>query len=154
MSLMLLALSFARAGAGHTMGVSLGGDHAAFYIAGTILNEHSADQLYDLALQQRLYQRLLPHVPASEALPFANPPFVAVLFRPLALLPYAWSYAVWLVLAAGLYLAALAALWRSQEAIPAAERSTALRASSSARRAASSSSCCLRACSSSTSRLM
>src|SRR5207237_842900 len=42
-----------------------------------------------------------------ERLPYIHPPFVAFALRPLAQLPYAWSFAVWLLISAGLYVTGL-----------------------------------------------
>src|SRR5262249_2015690 len=98
MSLGLLAVGYATAEGGRTaFGSEFGADSPAFYTAGTILNEHPGSELYDDGLQDRIYHQTLPAVPADEKLPYVNPPFVALLFRPLALLPYSVSVLVWLV---------------------------------------------------------
>jgi hypothetical protein len=126
-TLALLAVSFVMARNGVTIfGAGLGADYAGFYVAGKILNEHSPAQLYDLGLQNQIRHGLMPGLPAEAWLPFRGyPPLVAVCFQPLARLPYAWSYAVWLVIAAGLYVAGLALLGKTLRAAPAGERSTA-----------------------------
>src|SRR6476469_6345656 len=41
-------------------GSAFGGDFPAFYMAGRILNDYSADRLYDLGLQSTLYHSLQP----------------------------------------------------------------------------------------------
>src|SRR5207249_1700600 len=105
-SLALLAISLATARDGRTIfGSLLGGDYAGFYVAGKILNEFPSDRLYDRSLQSRLFHELMPAARPEESLPFANPPFIAMLFRPLALLPYRWSYVAWLIVSAVLYVA-------------------------------------------------
>jgi hypothetical protein len=127
MCLALLVVSVWTAEGGRTVfGPDLGGDYAAFYTGGTILNDYRSEQLYDLVLQDRIYHGLMQHALPEEKLPFANPPFIAVLFRPLALLPYAWSYGAWLVISAALYLGGLALLWNTLEHVPRTERSTVL----------------------------
>jgi hypothetical protein len=116
--LVLLAVMFATARGGRTaLGAALGADYAGFYVAATILDEHPPERLYDLAVQDRLYHRLLPERPAGESLPYAHAPLLAVVLRPLARLPYAWSYAAWLALAAGLVLAGLGLARRAAGAI-------------------------------------
>jgi hypothetical protein len=52
-----------------------------------------------------MYHAVLPDDEGH--LPYLHPPFVALAFRPLARLPYAWSFAVWLLISAGLYLGGL-----------------------------------------------
>jgi hypothetical protein len=52
-------------------------------------------------------------MPETQMLVFGQAPFIASLFRPFALLPYAWAYVVWLVFSAGLYITALALLFRT-----------------------------------------
>jgi hypothetical protein len=127
MHVVLLAVMFATERGGRTIfGPALGGDYAAFYMAGTILNTYPADRLYDLELHDRLYHRLLPAIPPEKSLPFPQSPFVAVWFQPLARLPYAWSYAVWLVISGGLALAGLVVAARTAGAIPPEDRTTAV----------------------------
>jgi hypothetical protein len=46
---------------------------------------------------------------------YINTPFLAWVFRPLAWLPFAWSYGLWVVISAVLYLAGLAALWPAEK---------------------------------------
>ena len=122
-SLLLLTLSVATTSGGRTaFGTSLGADYAAFYTAGTILNHYPADRLYDLELQYRLFHQLFPYVPEGEILPYANPPFVVGLFRPLACLPYTASFLIWLAMSAGLYVAGLLLLLGVLNHIPAADK--------------------------------
>jgi hypothetical protein len=52
-------------------------------------------------------------MPETQMLIFGQAPFIASLFRPFALLPYAWAYVAWLGFSAGLYIAALALLFRT-----------------------------------------
>jgi len=89
----------------------LGGDFPAFYMSGRLLNHYPSSRLYDLQLQERL---LLEVRPAEQGLrlPYLHPPFLAVVFRPFALLPYAWAYAAWSATSLGLYIAGLLAMLR------------------------------------------
>jgi hypothetical protein len=126
-NLVLLAVAFLTADNRQTIfGPSLGADYAAFYGAGALLNEYPPERLYDLKLQDRLYHQLMPHESAEDSLPYANPPFLALPFRLLALLPYEWSFLVWLLLGAGLYLAGFALVWSTLKDLPAVESSTPL----------------------------
>ncbi len=118
-SIALLMLSFATQVKNRTVfGPTLGADFAAFYTAGIILNEHPREHLYDLALQERLYHRLFPTLSPNASLPYFNPPFFALIFRPLALLRFSWAYCIWLIISLGLYLAGFALIWGTLEALP------------------------------------
>ncbi|HEV3163407.1 MAG TPA: glycosyltransferase family 87 protein, partial [Isosphaeraceae bacterium] len=127
MNLLLLAFMFATERAGRTaLGPGLGADYPAFHIAGFILNRYPPDRLYDAQLQDRLYHQLLPARPREEMLPFAQGPIIAFLLRPFAALPYAWSYAGWLLLSGGMALAALILTFRTAGSIPRSDRITAM----------------------------
>jgi hypothetical protein len=115
-ALVLVAVSFARQHGGMTpFGTELGGDYPAFYLAGRILNS-APERLHDMALQEKLYHEVIPAAPAGQFLLYPNAPFLAILFRPLALLPYAWSYLAWLVISAVM---ALTGFWLLCKASPA-----------------------------------
>ncbi|MEN6407812.1 MAG: glycosyltransferase family 87 protein [Thermoguttaceae bacterium] len=112
-AVVLLAVNFIGQRNGLTpFGPQLGADYPAFYTAGHILNT-TPQRLYDLELQDRLFHKLIPGAPADQLLFYPSAPFLAVLFRPLALLPYAWSYFGWLVIGVGLALAGFLLLKRS-----------------------------------------
>ena len=96
----------------------VGGDYACFYVAGTLLNEHSPDQLYDFHLQNRLLHALLPSIPATAELPFINPPFFALLFRPFALLPFTLSFLAWILFSIILYVWGFLLIRGTLSAIP------------------------------------
>jgi hypothetical protein len=113
-------------GHGTVFGPPLGADFAGFYAAGALLNEYPPGRLYDSDLHDQVYHRVLPGTPPGEKLPYVYPPFFSLLFRPLALLPYPWAYAVWLACSVGLSLAALALMRRGLEAIPHGEWPTVL----------------------------
>lgn len=112
-AVVLLAVNFVGQRDGLTsFGPQLGADYPAFYTAGHLLNT-APSRLYDLTLQDQLFHRWIPGAPADQLLFYPSAPFLAVLFRPLALLPYAWSYGVWLVIGVGLTLAGFQWLKRS-----------------------------------------
>jgi hypothetical protein len=114
-ALLLVAVSFATQHGGITpFGPELGGDYPAFYVAGRILNS-TPERLHDMALQEKLYRQVIPDAPPGQFLLYPSAPFLAILFRPLALLPYTWSYLAWLVISASL---ALAGFWLLCKAIP------------------------------------
>ncbi|MEN6558172.1 MAG: hypothetical protein ABFC54_08345, partial [Thermoguttaceae bacterium] len=112
-AVVLLAVNFVGQRDGLTsFGPQLGADYPAFYTAGHLLST-APSRLYDLTLQDQLFHRWIPGAPADQLLFYPSAPFLAVLFRPLALLPYAWSYGVWLVIGVGLTLAGFQWLKRS-----------------------------------------
>jgi Glycosyltransferase family 87 len=100
------------------LGRPLGGDFVEFYTIGKILNNTAPARIYDLALETTLQHAAQPGMPDTQMLVFAHAPFIAPLFRPFALLPYAWAYVAWLVFSAGLYMAALALLFRTMDLNP------------------------------------
>ena len=95
------------------LGRPLGGDFVEFYTIGKILNNYAPARVYDLQLATNLQHAALPSMPETQMLVYGQAPFVAALFRPFALLPYAWSYVLWLGFSACLYIAALAVLFRT-----------------------------------------
>jgi hypothetical protein len=111
---LLLAFSFATTRDNRTAtGLGLGSDYLAFYDAGTIANDHGVDRLYDLELQARLYHANLPGESDQVTLPYANAPFLAVMLRPFAMLPYSWSYAVWVFTSLVLFASAFVLVWKT-----------------------------------------
>jgi hypothetical protein len=128
-ALLLVGFNFATQQGGTTrFGPDLGGDYPAFYVAGHILNTQP-DRLYDLALQEKLYREVIPDASPKEFLLFPSAPFFAVLYRPLALLPYAWSYLVWLVIGAGLAVAGVVLLRKATPELSDEDGRTAMLAS-------------------------
>ena len=95
------------------LGRPLGGDFVEFYTIGKILNNYAPARIYDLGLAVSLQHSTLPSMPDTQMLVFGQAPFIAPLFRPFALLPYAWAYLAWLAFSAGLYIAGLALLFRT-----------------------------------------
>ena len=91
--------------------VKLGGDFPQFYVAASILQEPGPSALYDFELQERLFLEIRPEE-GQLRLPFIYPPWVALLFSPLAGLSYGWAYAAWSAASLALYLTGLWVLVR------------------------------------------
>lgn len=126
-SLSLAALSVATARDGRTFGGKgppLGGDFAGYYTAARLLD--AGGRLYDPSAHDKAYHQLLPGVPEWEKLPYVYPPLVALAFRPLAALPYAWSFACWLTICGALYVAGFLAAWSAAGLPSGVPRTTAL----------------------------
>ncbi len=83
-------------------------DFTIFYTAGELLRQGAGGQLYDPQAQLRVQEKLGDAASRREPLPYTHPPFEALIFLPLALLPYVWAFALWdvlnLVLLAGVIL--------------------------------------------------
>jgi Glycosyltransferase family 87 len=72
------------------------GDFSIFYTAGKIVSNGGGAGLYDPAQQYSVQQEFAPNVSVRQgALPFNHPPFEALMFVPLTLLPYAFALAAW-----------------------------------------------------------
>ncbi|HEX7362829.1 MAG TPA: glycosyltransferase family 87 protein [Bryobacteraceae bacterium] len=87
-------------------------DFLVFYGAAQIA-AHSASDLYDPKVQTEVYQRIfpLPGGPSAHGY-FSYPPFVALLYAPMASLPFWTAYRVNQAISAVLYLLALMLLLR------------------------------------------
>ena len=71
-------------------------DFTVFYTAGTILREGLGHQLYEGNLQFSVQESFTGHIPFRKGpLPYIHPPFEALIFAPLTLLPYPWAFLVW-----------------------------------------------------------
>ncbi len=71
-------------------------DFTIFYTAGKCIIQGRGRQLYDLETQFAIQLEFAPQVKQREnPLPFNHPPFEALLFAPLARLPYVAAYLVW-----------------------------------------------------------
>jgi hypothetical protein len=73
----------------------LGGDFPAFYASGRIVTTVGFNGLYDLANQIESQKDLFPD--RKGFMPFPYPPFVALAYAPLSLLPYRIAYVLNLV---------------------------------------------------------
>jgi hypothetical protein len=72
----------------------LGGDYPAFYAAGRIAADGDLDEVNELDRLEAAQADLFPADESDGFLTWAYPPHVALLYRPLAALPYRASYAV------------------------------------------------------------
>src|SRR5215469_3458854 len=71
-------------------------DFTGLYAAGQIVRGGEGNRLYDLDLEYQLQLEFASHVSIRHgALPYIHPPFEALLFAPLSLLPYFAAYLVW-----------------------------------------------------------
>lgn len=71
-------------------------DFTIFYTAGKCILQGRGRQLYDLETQFAIQREFASEVKHREnPLPFNHPPFEALLFAPLARLPYVAAYLVW-----------------------------------------------------------
>ena len=95
------------------MGRPLGGDFVQFYVAGQILNQYEPARMYDLDFEVRLQHEAVPGTAKDQMLVFASAPYIGLIYRPFALLPYAWAYVAWLIFSVALYSAAALLLLRS-----------------------------------------
>lgn len=72
-------------------------DFSAFYSAVRMVRSGQASQLYDITAQGRMQSALYPNVTTrSGTLIYDHPPFEAWLYLPLAYVPYATAYIIWL----------------------------------------------------------
>jgi glycosyl transferase family 87 len=74
-------------------------DFVVLYTGGKIVKEGQARHLYDYGTQQEA-ERSVTDRPTP--LPFNHTPFEALLFAPLAFLPYLWAYRIWVLVNFGL----------------------------------------------------
>lgn len=80
-----------------------------FYTAGKMVREGRTASLYDLSAQYQVQRQFAPDVRIRQgALPYNHPPFEALLYVPLAAMPYWPAYLIWTALN---LLMTAAALW-------------------------------------------
>jgi alpha-1,2-mannosyltransferase len=96
-------------------GASYSGDYPAFYGAGEIAADGDWAHLYDLSRQMAAQRDLQPPGGEPSARFFSYPPQVALLYEPLASLPFYTSYLLHTMLM-GLLL--VAALWLARPMVP------------------------------------
>lgn len=100
-------------------------DFVAFYGIGRLLDEHPPDRLYDFATQEAIYLELRPEQ-RFLGLPYIHAPFEALIFQPLARLPFRAAYVAWLAIGITAYAVALLAMVRRFGPHDPAQRRTAL----------------------------
>lgn len=114
----LILICLTPTGERTVFGTDLGYDYVAFYIAGRILLDYQSDRLYDLKLQDDLCRRQRPYWPPEKTMTFPYPPFFALVFWPLARLPYLHSYIAWLLISGSMYALGLFLLFRTIRPMP------------------------------------
>jgi len=71
-------------------------DFTAFYTAGLIVRQGLGHQLYDEKLQYDIQKSFAGNIPSRQGpLPYIHPPFEALVFLPLTLIPYPEAFVVW-----------------------------------------------------------
>ena len=85
-------------------------DFIHFYAMGRTFNKYPAAQLYDSDLQNKVSNEIRPLAAGGSYSPNPYSPFVGILFRPFALLPFLAAFALWIGLSFCLYLAGIALL--------------------------------------------
>ncbi len=82
-------------------------DFIFFYSMGRMLNQYPPSRLYDFELQKQVATEVRPLKAGQEYGPNPYPPFVGLLFRPFARLPFSTAYPLWLAVSFSLYIAGL-----------------------------------------------
>jgi hypothetical protein len=122
-----LSALFVSSDRGRTsIGPALGADFIAFYTVGTILKGPAPEQIYDPVVHTRVMHELFPSLPADASLPYAHAPFEALLFRPLAELPYEHAYLLWVLFSLFCFTGGFVAVWAAADAIPSELKVTGL----------------------------
>src|SRR5260370_15339687 len=85
---------------------ALDADFVFRYSMGRILNEYPAERLYDQDLMKKVCSEVHPLKTGSYG-PNPYPPFIGILFRPFARMPYSLAYLVWASISVTLYLLGL-----------------------------------------------
>jgi glycosyl transferase family 87 len=108
---MIVLADFGR----HPENLTANVDFPAFYNAGRILDSHPWSNLYDRDLQERLYIELVPGVPVgdSRVLYFPYSPFFALIFAPLAFLPYRLALLSWSIISLVLFVIGFLRVWNT-----------------------------------------
>jgi hypothetical protein len=114
----LVVAFWTSAGGRNIYGSWTGGDYSCFYIAGKILNDYPPSKLYDFRLQSELLHSLLPIISLTEELPYVNPPFFALIFKPLSCLPYMVSYSAWMLVSVIMYIFGFKLFWKTLDSMP------------------------------------
>lgn len=99
LGLVLMAMSFATAEQRVTrFGTALMPDFAAMYVAGSMLDRHGPERLYDFPLQEEVRRGEFPRSPDGERLPYVYAPWFACFWEPVASLSYEQAGQLWLLL--------------------------------------------------------
>lgn len=87
-------------------------DFIQFYIQGTLANQRDAHGLYDIDAWPAMVSRLVPGAPDTRYPPVYGPQ-IALLFSPLARLPYVTAMLVWMAWSLVAYLACGYVFWKA-----------------------------------------
>ena len=114
----LVIAFWTSAGGRNIYGSWAGGDYSCFYVAGKILSDHPPSKLYDFRLHSELLHSLLPNISLAEHLPYINPPFFALIFKPLSRLPFMVSYFIWILVSVIMYISGFTMFWKTLDSMP------------------------------------
>jgi hypothetical protein len=93
-------------------------DFTVFYTAATVLRDGLGRQLYDERVQFAVQKNFAGQIPSRRGpLPYIHPPFEAMVFLPLTLLPYHRAFVVWNLLNVGALFGVAWLLRRSMTAL-------------------------------------
>ena len=93
----------------------LGGDFVPAYVAGTLVRQGRATEMYQREVVERIERQVVSEAnlePLPFYGPYLNPPFFAALFAPLSALPYHQAAMVWLAFNLIFVAGAIVLLWR------------------------------------------
>jgi len=101
-------------------------DFPAFYNAGRILDTYPWSSLYSREIQERLYIDLVPGTSPGDpkVLFFSYSPFFALLFAPIALLPYKLALPCWSIISFMLFAVGFLRIWNAS-GLPARDKLSA-----------------------------
>jgi hypothetical protein len=89
-------------------------DFTAYYTAATILRDGLGHQLYSESVQYEIQEKFTGQMSSRQGpLPYIHPPFEALIFLPLTLLPYRHAFVVWDLLNVGALFGVVLLLRRS-----------------------------------------
>lgn len=89
-------------------GAPVGGDLASHLLGGRLLLQGDLHRLYDLDYQRQFWQAWLPQADFN---PYVSPPFMTVVYAPLAALPYGFALAIWTVISIACIVLSIRLLW-------------------------------------------
>lgn len=106
------AATMATSGMRDRFGHLKGADFLHAYVLGTVALEHRGEALYDARVQREIGEQRVPGSAGDYFLPVYGPQY-SLIWAPLALLPYGWAAAIWIVLSAAIYAACCYAVWQT-----------------------------------------
>lgn len=76
--------------------IRLGADYTVFWTASWLVRHGAMSQAYDVSAFTRLLSELFPSTPRNALLPWLYPPTYLLMVAPLSLLPFAFSYPIFI----------------------------------------------------------